>query len=139
MEEQWIGPVRPLFNLEEEPPKNKRVERLVAGTNSNGMMIDVSRQGLEINGYYVAFNDGDTRYSILREPVVIPWDELTKMKDRIFKAKKHVAEMDRIEEKVDKKYLKTLPVIIINGGKYYIDPEKRERRSVDRPQEVWKF
>ena len=137
----YMGPVRPIFKLESEPPKNKHCERLIAGGQSSGMFIDITKDGLEINAYYSA-DSRDIKYAILRESVVIPWKELDKMKVRAEnpkKRKKKLGELDRVERKLDLEYLESLPIVTINNRKYYIDPIKRERRSVDVPQEVWRF
>ena len=93
---------------------------------------------MELNAYYTGFGE-DAKYSVLLEPTVIPWDSLSKIKDRIFNTKTTKSKRDRIELEIDKEYLDTLPIVTINGKKYYIDPEKRERRLAERPQEVWKF
>jgi len=138
MEDRYIGPVRPIFDMEEEPPKNKRVERFIAGTKSNGMFVDVTRKGIELNAYYMGFHQ-DTKYAVLRKPVIIPWDELDKIKGRINRVKKGGAIKDRVDFDTDPEYLKTLPIVTINGNRYYIDPKKRERRSVEKPEEVWRF
>ncbi len=138
MTDRFIGPVRPSFNIEEELPEGKKAERLVAGMKSSGMIIDVTKKGLELNAYYTAFNQ-DTKYSNLREPVIITWEELDKIKGRVFNTKKKVAIKDRVESNIDIEYLKTLPIVTINGKKYYIDPIARERRSVEKPGEIWRF
>jgi hypothetical protein len=137
--EDYIGPARPMFMLEDTPVSNKRCERLIAGGSSSGMFIDVTEDGLTLNAYYTGFQ-GDFKYSVLRDGVVIPWEELDKIKDRIVKLpKKKLTTLDRVEKDVDVEYLKTLPIVHINKRRYYIDSEKRERRSVERPSEVWRF
>lgn len=133
-----IGPVRPLFRLEEEPKANKKVERIVAGTNSSGMVIDITKEGIELNSYYTGFNN-ETKYSVFTNPVIMSWEELEKMKVRLNSKKKKVTDPDLIETEIDMVYLKTLPIVTINNNKFYIDPERRERRSVDRPESVWRF
>lgn len=137
MSERYIGPVRPMFDLEEEPPKNKKCERLIVGTDDSGMVIDVTKKGMEINAYYLG-NQRDERYSVLRSPVIIPWEELDKLKERI-NTKLPIAKLDRIEDELDLDYLKTLVIVTMNGRRHYIDPIKRERRSVDKPHQVWRF
>ncbi len=140
MNDSYIGPVRPIFNLEEKPPENKKCERLIVGTSDSGMMIDVTKKGLELNAYYLGFYKEDGRYAVLHKPVIIPWAELDKIKERIHKLKKKgKAELDRIEEELDLEYLETLPIVTISGRRHYIDPTKRERRSVDKPHQVWRF
>jgi hypothetical protein len=135
-EEKFIGPVRFTF---EEPPKNKRDERVIAGTKYSGMIVDVSRKGIEISGYYSGIRE-DIRYRNLKEPVVFPWEELDKLRERINRPpNKRKAILDRRESDVDEEYLETLPVVTINSRKYYVDPVLRERRAVQKPYEVWKF
>ena len=135
-----IGPVRPLFKIEEEPPKNKRVERLIAGGPSSGMLIDVTKKGVEINGYYTGFSGSDTKYAVLRGPVFISWEDIEKTRAKLSKPKKKGAgELDRIETELDQEYLDTLPKVTINGRRYYIDADRKERRSVDNPKEVWRY
>jgi hypothetical protein len=138
MTDHFIGPVRPSFQIEEELPENKNVERIIAGMKSSGMIIDVTKEGLEINAYYTAFEQ-DIKYANLRDPVIITWEELERIKGRIFNTKKKIAVKDRIESVVDAEYLETLPIVTINRKKYYIDPAKRERRSVEKPEEIWRF
>ena len=136
--EHYIGPVRPIFNISEEP-KGKGSERLAAGNEHNGIVIDTTKDGVEINAYYTGFN-GPMKYAALREPVVISWDELYKMRERVINnGRKSRVKLDRVEVEIDAKYLKTLPVVTINSKRYYIDPRRRERRSVDKPEEVWCF
>lgn len=134
-----LGPVRPIFKLDEEPKTNTKTERIVAGTNNSGMIIDVTKEGVEINSYYTGFNS-DTKYSIFSNPVKIPWEELEKMKTRLNSRKrKSLVVPDVVEEEIDMSYLKSLPIVTINNNRFYIDPERRERRSVNRPEEVWRF
>jgi hypothetical protein len=132
------GPVRPSFELSERPPK--KTERIIAGTKNHGMVVDISEIGIEINGYYTGFVDPDKKYAILRQPVAIPWEELSKVRALLNRpAKCKTAELDRVEDDVSEEYLATLSKVKINGGWYYIDTEKRERRSVEKPTEVWRF
>ena len=102
------------------------------------MVIDITKEGLELNAYYTGFSE-DVRFSVIRQPVVIPWEEVEKIKGRLQKTTRKKAIKDRIEDEVDPEYLKTLPVVTINGRRYYIDPVRRERRAVERPEEVWRF
>ena len=137
MEDKYVGPVRPSFNLAEEP-KGKNSKRLAAGNDNNGIVIDANKSGIEISAYYKGFNT-PTKYAVLRKPVLISWEELNKIQDHINSSSKKKATFDRMEDDVDAKYLETLPVVTINDKKYYIDPDKRERRLVAKPWEVWRF
>ena len=134
-----IGPVRPLFDMSAEPPAKKKSERLIAGTKNHGMVIDVTKAGMEINAYYTGFRNTEQKYSVLREPIMIPWEELEKLHARSKRDKSKTSSLDRVESDVDEEYLKTLPIVTMNKRKYYIDSDKRERRSVDKPTEVWRF
>lgn len=135
----YIGPVRPAFTLEDEPQSKKKCERLIIGHSSGGMFVDVTEDGLTLNAYYTGFS-GDYKYAVLREGVVIPWEELDKIKERIVKPpKKKLATLDHVEDEIDPEYLKTLPIVHINKQRYYVDPVKRERRAVNNPKEVWRF
>jgi len=139
--EDYIGPVRPTFTLEDEPPNKKKCERLIVGHSSSGMFIDVTEVGMVLNAYYTGFN-GDLKYAVLRDGVTIPWEELDKIKERIIRPpKKKVAILDHVENEneLDIDYLNTLLIVHINGQRYYVDPVKRERRSVKNPKEVWRF
>lgn len=140
MPDTYIGPVRPMFNIENEEAPSKNTKRLIAGTNSSGMIVDLTKDGLEINAYYTGFSE-EVKYAILRHPVVIPWEELEKTKSIVLAEpkKKKKTETSTIDYDLDEKYLKKLPIVTINERKYYIDPEKRERRAVEKPSEVWKF
>ena len=132
-----IGPVRPLFALDDKLPA--KTERLVAGTKYHGMVIDVDPTGMQINAYYTGFNEQGSKYSVLRQPITIPWEEIEKLRARSKHAKSKTAELDRIEDEVDEEYLKNLPIVTMNSRKYYIDPKRRERRAVEKPTEVWRF
>ena len=135
----YIGPARPMFTLEDTPQSTKKCERLIAGSPASGMFVDVTEDGMVLNAYYTGFQ-GDFKYSVLRDGVTIPWEELDKIRERILKPpKKKLAVLDHVEEEVDLEYLKTLPIVHINKLRYYVDPVKRERRAVNRPSDVWRF
>ena len=138
MTEKEIGPVRPIFNMSEELPKNKKVKRLVAGTNYSGAVIDITKDGIEINAYYTSYNDTNIKYGILRQPIKIDWEELEKIRSSLSK-NRNSQKPDRMEYETDKEYLDTLPIVTLNGSSFYIDPEKRERRPVSSPEKVWKY
>lgn len=137
-----ISHPRPYYS-EITPNKKTRFERLEAGCKAGGIVLDITRQGLIINGYYAGFGK-DIRYANTLRPVAISWEELKKAKERIDMPAKKVRKRagikpDRIEETVDDDYLKTLPIVKINNARYYIDGERRERRSVANPEKVYKF
>jgi len=138
MSEDNIGPVRPLFSVE-DIDKKKKIERLLAGGQTAGIIIDITPDGLELNGYYTGFNDNTTRYANMLAPIELSWDELDKIKIRLTSKPKKKVTLDRIEREVDEEYLKNLPQVTIGGQKYYIDAVKRERRAVRNPGRVDKF
>ena len=134
----YISNPRPLFDSAVLENKNNK-ERLFMGSGSNGIILDVTRKGIEINGYYEG-SSKKSKYANLRKSVFIPWKEFDKMKQRAeLHGKKDRSSPDFIDESPDKKYLETLPIVHINGKKYYIDGTHKERRLVDRPQNVYKF
>lgn len=137
MKEHYIANPKPLFANTSEPAKN--TERLIMGSGSSGIVFDITRKGLEVNGYYEGFNKR-TKYANLTKPVFIPWEELNKTKERVLSSGK----VDKfapvfIDKVPDKKYLATLPTVHINNKEYYIDSIRRERRLVANPQNVYKF
>lgn len=137
MSDDYIGPVRPPFELSDVP--KRKCERLIAGSAVGGMFIDVCKEGIQINAYYTGWN-GDSKHAVLRDGVAIPWEELEKLRERMSKTRKEkVANFDRMDSEIDLEYLKTLPIVHINKRRYYIDSIKRERRAVERPEEVWRF
>lgn len=135
-----LGPVRPSFELSAQPSAKDKVERLIAGTKYHGMMIDITPEGMKLNAYYTGFVDADKKYAVLRDPVIIPWEELERLKEQSEKPEdKKKAKLDRVETEIDEEYLAGLTKITINKKKYYIDTVRRERRSVEKPTEVWRF
>jgi len=131
---------RPLFK-KEEVPKNRRVERLLLGSQTTGIVFDVTRKGLIVNGYYPG-GVNDKLYAILSKPIEIPWEEVEKMKKVVFAPKrknKPIPMEFELDEAPDKKYLDKLPKVTILGRKYYIDADRRERRPVDAPEKIYSF
>ncbi len=145
MGDQITSP-RPLFNINEV---RKGVKRYSMGSKVAGVVLDVSEEGFSINAYYESLHSGP-KYACLSSPVLISWNELDKIRKSILdkpkrkkvkKGKKKgtkVIEPDRVEEP-DEEYLESLPIVTINGAKYYIDAEKKERRSVKNPKEVFNY
>lgn len=138
-----ISSPRPLF---QEDEIKKGIKRFSMGSTSAGIVFDVSKEGINVNGYYLGIRT-DAKYACLREPIKIPWEELEKIKQSLFakkkrkpRKKKKVAVLEPAHlDLPDEEYLKTLPVVTINGAKYYIDADRRERRAVQRPCQVFKF
>ena len=134
---------RPLYE-KIEPKKSARYERLEAGGGTGGIVLDITRRGLVINGYYKSFHDDETKYANTLKPVAITWEDLEKAKKRVEKPAKKVRKKagikpDKIEEKIDQEYLESLPIVTLNGKQYYIDGERRERRPVKSPEKVFKY
>ena len=132
-----MQPVRPIFKGDGVDPNKE--DRLIIGTNSHGIFMDLKKLGVEINGYYTSFNDPDTRYANLSEGLFITWEELEKLLANRGKTRNSKASPTRVDTEVDEEYLKKLPIVHINNEPYYIDKERKERRAVNRPKEVWQF
>ncbi len=140
-----IASPRPSFDEKEVP---KGVKRLMMGTRSAGVLIDVSKSGIKISGYYKDF-DTDKLFACIREPVEITSSEFEKIEKSIFEESKPRRKKKKTKEKKgdspdrvdvpDQEYLDTLPVVTINDSKYYIDANKRERRPVKSPKQVFNF
>ena len=130
----YIKIPRPLFIDDTTALKN--IKRLFMGSGSNGIIFDVTKKGIKVNGYYKDYNE-DIKYANLRKPVFIAWEELDKIKQEVMSPNKDIPSF--IDKSPDDKYLATLPIVHINDRKYYIDSIRRERRLVGRPQNVYKF
>lgn len=130
MDKEILSP-RPIYV--EDAPKTG-TKRLKMGTRNAGVVIDTNKKGMYVNGYY---NDSNTTFSVLLKPVHILWEDLEKIKILAFKCKKKYKEVT--EEAPSKKYLKTLPIVELNGRNFYIDSERRERRQYSNPDRVVKF
>lgn len=138
MNRELISP-RPLFIYEEEP-KGKMV--LVLGTRYSGIVLYVTKEGIEFNGYYTSA-DGNTKYGVLKDFIKVPWNEFEKMKQDVFRKRKRQRDIQespsRTEDNVPQEYLDSLPVVTLNGRRFFVDLERRERRPVDNPKHVFKF
>ena len=138
-----IASPRPLFKEKEVAKKTKR---LMMGGKSAGVTIDVSEDGIEFNGYYQSLSS-DTKFACVREPVEITWDEFEKIRKSVFEEKPKKRKRKKKEEEVvpdkidvpDQQYLDTLPLVTLNHARYYIDAERRERRSAINPDKVFNF
>jgi hypothetical protein len=153
MSEDHIQSPRPLFDkglLQAELKKG--VRRVLLGSKVNGIIIDVSRTGLTINGYYEGFETRGAKYSNIRNPIEIGWSELERLRKTVEedskpkkkrKPKKVLKKEERlsylIDDEPDVDYLDTLPVVTMNDVKYYIDANLRQRRSVDDPKKVYEY
>ena len=138
MTSNYIANPRPMFNEDLFENKKKNVERLIMGGKSSGIVFDINREGIEVNGYYEGFHP-ETRHANMMEPIMISWEEFDKIRSNVENKKRNVNVPDSIDEVIDKEYLSTLPVVHINGKEYYIDGSRRERRTVGNPEKVYKF
>ena len=141
-DERYISNPRPLWDEEEtsETPK-KRI--LTLGSNTGGIVVRVTKKGIEFNGYYAGIHE-PRKYANIRDFISVSWEDLEKLRADVnlkkpLKKKKTVRKPDVIDNKPDLKHLETLPQVTMNGKKYYIDVEKQERRPVDNPQQVFNF
>jgi hypothetical protein len=138
VEEKYISSPRPL--LQDEPEKNiAGKEIVVIGSVTSGIVIRIGRDGLEFNGYYAGLTE-PVKYSNLREYGFISWADLNKFRRNMGKkGKAKTRTADEVEDVVDKKYLKNLPIVKMNGKNYYIDTENSQLRPVDDPKKVYYF
>jgi len=116
---------------------------MTLGSTTAGIVVRVTRKGVEFNGHYAGFHEG-TKYANMREFVFMSWDEFDKMRAAAFrrkpvKKKVVIRDPDFIDEKPDKKYLDSLIKVTLNDKKYYIDMDRQERRPVDHPEQVFNF
>lgn len=137
-----ISSPRSIFKDDENSLK-KGVHRLKMGGTSAGVILDVTKKGITLNGYFQK-SDANTLFSCVREPVEIPWEELDKLRVLVNKRKKRKTKTKKTLEpsaidKPTKKYLDGLPVVTINKTKYYLDAELRQRRPFDKPESVYNY
>jgi len=123
--------------------KEKRGEKnIVLGTSTAGIVVRITKEGMELNGYYKSFYDADTMLGNMRDFVFISWADIEIFRQSLTKKKGGpriiVEEPDEIAEPTQE-YLNSLPQVTLNGMKFYIDPEKRERRPVSNPSHVFHF
>jgi len=150
MEERYISSPRPLFGDKSTIDGRIKNKRFEMGSKSNGVILDITKEGLYFNGYYAGLQQ-PTRYANLMEPGFISWEDLDKAKKLLEKApekkkrkrkarkKKEEPEIVEVEDEVTEEYLENLPVVTLAGRQYYIDPDRRERRMVANPSKVVKF
>jgi hypothetical protein len=130
---------RPVFDEESEKPRGK-CEVLLMGTNRSGIVVKVYKDRMEINGYYESEYQEDKRFANLPEPISMDWEELEKAKQRVVLPPRVVEAMTPdYEDNPPEEYLATLPKVHINGMLFYIDGDKKERRLVERPNQVFKY
>ena len=141
-DEPYISNPRPLWD--EDETKETRGKRIMTiGGTTAGVVVRVTKKGVEFNGYYAGFSDG-TKYANMREFAFMSWDDFDKMREAAFRrkpVKKKVVmrNPDVIDDKPDKKYLDSLIKVTLNGKKYYVDMDRKERRPVSHPEQVFNF
>ncbi len=141
MADNNIMPPRVPFTVSSETD-DRRKERLVIGTKWAGIVIDFMVEGIQINGYYSG--SSKSKYSNLMKWAFIPWEDIEKARDLAGLSMAKRAAMAAIseyelDETPDKEYLDTLPQVNLNGRMYYMDGERRERRPVKNPRQVFKY
>jgi hypothetical protein len=140
--DKYISSPRPIWHEEEaEETRSRRVMTL--GGSTAGIVVRVTKKGVEFNGYYSGFNV-PTKYTNVRDFILMSWDDFDKMREAAFlrkpvKKKVVMRDPDAIDKKPDKKYLDSLPKVTLNGEKYYIDMDLQERRPVSNPEQVFNF
>lgn len=146
--DQILSP-KPLFKRELLEKELKRgVRRIMLGSRSNGLYIDISPTGITFNGYY-EIDERLVLYANMRNPVEIEWSELerfreiaienSKPKKRKEEPKKKESLPHLIDENPDEDYLNSLPIVTMNEKKYIIDVQRRERRAVDDTSRVYTY
>ena len=131
LKEHYISNPKPIY-IESNPKKGSK--RFKMGTHETGIIIDINKKGIKLNGYYSGKN---MMFSIFCEPIFIPWDEFEKIKNTVSKSRKrHKQPSDEI---LKQEYFDTLPIIELSGRKFYVDSKRQERREVSNPHKVIKF
>lgn len=128
--EHYITNPKPIYT---ENNFKRGSKRFKMGTRGTGIVLDINKKGVEINGYYNGINGRNTVFSIFHKPIFIPWDEFDKMRSI---PKRKSTPVDVI---LDQKYFDTLPIIELNDRKFYIDSGRQERREVSNPHKIVKF
>jgi hypothetical protein len=142
LSEKYISNPRPLWD-EEETQETRGRRIMTIGSTTAGVVVRVTKKGVEFNGYYAGFNSS-SKYATMRDFASMSWDDFDKMREAAFRRKPVkkavvVRDPDTIDEKPDKKYLDSLPKVTLNGIKYYIDMDRQERRPVLNPERVFNF
>lgn len=142
VDERYISNPRPSWDKESTIETSAR-RVMTLGSNTAGLVVRVTKQGVELNGYYSGLTE-PKKHANLRDFIFVSWDDFDKLREDIFRrkpVKKKVVERDpdAIDAKPDKKYLASLPKVTLNGKKYYIDVNRQERRPVSNPEQVFNF
>lgn len=129
--EHHISNPRPIYAKNESKKGSKQFKM---GTNNTGIILDVNKKGIKINGYYAGRN---AVFSIFHKPIFISWPEFDKIRNILLKPKKR--HKDLPDDTLNQEYFDTLPIIELNDRKFYIDSKRHERREVNNPNKVTKF
>jgi hypothetical protein len=135
-----IIPPRAVFTVPDEEENNS--ERVIVGTKWSGVVLDLTKKGIRINAYY---SDTDLiKYAVLTEWASIPWEDVEKARTLIGLSpikRKIVSSMAEhtIDTAIDDAYLSMLPKVNLNGKMYYLDSNRKERRPVASPEQVFKY
>jgi hypothetical protein len=135
MIDRHISSPRPIWD-EDEKNCSAGKDVIVIGTSTAGIVLKVTKDGLELNGYYEGFSTKN-KLSLLREFATISWDNLEKIKQQLLVSTKKGGP-DYITDN-SKEYLDSLPVVTLNGRRFYIDMKKRIRMPVDAPAQVFEM
>lgn len=144
---EYISSPRPMFDKDNDPKKEiksrKKSQRLECGSQSGGVVLEITKEGIYFNGYYLGFRKDPPKFACLNKPGFISWEDIDKAKEKLNKKprkgrKKKVNDAD-FTDQPSQEYLDGLPQVTLGGIKYYIDAERRERRAIDKPNKVFKF
>lgn len=132
----YISSPRPIFHDIEEKDST-----ITIGSATAGIVVRITKKGLEINGYYAGLTD-QVKFANMREFTLISWEDLNKMRVEASEKRKTKQTPKKRPAMIDKpkeEYLKKLPIVTLNGEKYYMDMERKERRPVNNPEKVYSF
>jgi hypothetical protein len=143
----YISIPRPTYDKDNDPksevrPKRKS-QRLECGSQSGGVILEITKKGIYFNGYYLGFHKNPPKFACLNKPGFISWEDIEKAKIKLERKtkkrhKKKVEEADFMDVP-SQEYLDSLPQVTLGNAKYYIDADRRERRAVNNPGKVFKF
>ncbi len=132
----YIASPRPIFHEVEENDTT-----ITIGGATAGIVVRVTKKGLEINGYYAGLTDR-VKFANIRKFALISWKDLEKIRIEASekrKTKQMPKKRKPVIDKPDKEYLEKLPIVTLNGERYYMDMERKERRPVNNPEKVYSF
>jgi hypothetical protein len=102
----------------------------------------MDKDGLYVNGYYAGLGS-PKKYANMREPLFISWEDFEVLKFEALRGTpKEAPVKEKLPDSIDapsKDYLDKLPIVTLNGIKFYIDMDRKERRPVSNPRHVFNF